>query len=330
MSNYNYLITGGAGYLGSFLTSELINSGNNVTVIDNFYFETKFKDFTNLKIIKKDVRNLAQDDFKDIDIVIDLAAISNDPSAELDPAITYEINGESRLNTCKLAKQSGVKGYILASSCSVYGFNKNKVNETSVVQPLTTYAYANLLAEKLTMNYSDSTFSVIVFRQATLFGVSPRMRFDLVVNGMTYSGIKNGKINILRDGLQKRPILSLNELSKRFISINENIFSKYNNQIFNIGNSNLNMSINDIYNVVSESLGGLEKNWYGEPDFRSYEVDFKKSEELLPKIEYIDTKFEINKIRDFVLSDNYDYDKCITLNWYKNLLTKNPSLFKKY
>ena len=330
MSNYNYLLAGGAGYLGSFLAEELINCGNNVTVVDNFYFETELIDSKNLSIIKKDVRNLSKDDFKEIDIVIDLAAISNDPSADLDSAITYKINGESRLNTCKLAKQAGVKGYILASSCSVYGFNQNKVNESSNVQPLTTYAFANLLAEKLIMSYSDSTFSTIVFRQATLFGVSPRMRFDLVINGMTYSGIKNGKINILRDGSQKRPLLSLNELSKRFISINESVFSKHNKQIFNIGNSNLNLSINEMYNLVSESLGGLEKNWYGEPDFRSYEVDFTKAEELLPKIETANIKHEIENIRDLVLAGNFDYEKCITLNWYKKLLSKNPGLFTEY
>ena len=231
------------------------------------------------------------------------------------------INGESRLNTCKLTEQAGVKGYILASSCSVYGFNQNKVNESSNVQPLTTYAFANLLAEKLIMSYSDSTFSTIVFRQATLFGVSPRMRFDLVINGMTYSGIKNGKINILRDGSQKRPLLSLNELSKRFISINESVFSKHNKQIFNIGNSNLNLSINEMYNLVSESLR-FRKNWYGEPDFRSYEVDFTKAEELPPKLK-LQILSEIENIRDFVLAGNFDYEKCITLNWYKKLLSKN-------
>ena len=128
MTNYNYLLTGGAGYLGSFLAEELINCGNNVTVVDNFYFETELIDSKNLSIIKKDVRNLSKDDFKEIDIVIDLAAISNDPSADLDSAITYKINGESRLNTCKLAKQAGVKGYILASSCSVYGLNPSLMN----------------------------------------------------------------------------------------------------------------------------------------------------------------------------------------------------------
>lgn len=331
MSSYTYLLTGGAGYLGSFLANELLNNGHNVIIIDNFYFETEFNIHKNLTLIKKDVRNIQENDFRNVDIVIDLAAISNDPAADLNQEFTYKINGESRLNTCKLAKASGVKGYILASSCSVYGFNNNLVNETSEVQPLTTYAYANLLAEKLVTTYASEDFSVLVFRQATLFGISSRMRFDLVINGMTYSGIKNNKINILRDGNQKRPLLSLQELSKRFLSIDENVFKKNNNQIFNIGNNKLNLSIIKIYELVNEVLGGnLEKNWYGEPDFRSYEVDFSKAAECLPKIQEADTLEEINKIKDFVTDGNFNYDKCITLTWYKKLLEQNSDLFNKF
>ena len=110
-----------------------------------------------------------------------ISSISNDPSAELNPYLTYQINGETRGRTASLAKKAGVSGYILASSCSVYGFNDQLVNESSPVNPLTTYAYANLLAEKLVLSQSDKDFNVIVFRQATLFGVSKRMRMDLLL-----------------------------------------------------------------------------------------------------------------------------------------------------
>lgn len=325
MAKPNYLITGGAGFVGCSLVESLINNGNYVKVIDKFFFDTKFDDNKNLRILKKDVRELEVEDFEDIDIVIDLASISNDPSAELNPFLTYRINGESRGRTSRLAKEAGVYGYILASSCSVYGFNESVVNEESPVNPLTTYAYANLLAEKLVLSQSDKNFKVLVFRQATLFGVSNRMRLDLVVNGMVYSGIKNGSINILRDGNQKRPILSLRELNNRFLSIDEKVFKKYNSEVFNIGNEDLNLSINLIYEKINYALGGnFKKNWYGEPDQRSYHVSFKKSEELLPKIEYPNFFDEVEKISDYIISHEIDEIKTNTLKWYQHLLKDNP------
>ena len=220
-----------------------------------------------------------------------------------------------------------MKGYILASSCSVYGFNDNVVDEDSPTNPLTTYAYANLLAEKLVRSLSDSKFKVIIFRQATLFGSSKRMRTDLVVNGMTYSGLENRKINILRNGEQKRPIMSLNELNSRFLTINEAQFRKHSNEIFNIGNNNLNLKINSIYDVVNSVLGGnLEKNWYGEPDHRSYEVNFTKAENLLPKIEKTNIENEITNIMKRFGEESFDYEKSNTLGWYKSLLNINPEM----
>ena len=327
MKKLNYLITGGAGYVGSELTDLLLKNGHSVKIIDTFYFETQIEESKNLTIIKKDVRNLEISDFKDIDIVIDLASISNDPSGELNPYLTYKINGETRGKTASLAKKSGVKGYILASSCSVYGFNDNVVDEDSPTNPLTTYAYANLLAEKLVRSLSDSKFKVIIFRQATLFGSSKRMRTDLVVNGMTYSGLENRKINILRNGEQKRPIMSLNELNSRFLTINEAQFRKHSNEIFNIGNNNLNLKINSIYDVVNSVLGGnLEKNWYGEPDHRSYEVNFTKAENLLPKIEKTNIENEITNIMKRFGEESFDYEKSNTLGWYKSLLNINPEM----
>lgn len=327
MSEFNYLITGGAGFVGSNLVKALLEANHSVKVIDKFFFETKFENHKNLTLIDKDTRELSTVDFKDIDIVIDLASISNDPAAELNPYLTYQINGETRGRTASIAKNSGVKAYILASSCSVYGFNDNVVTENSPVNPLTTYAYANLLAEKLVLSQSDKNFSVIIFRQATLFGVSSRMRLDLVVNGMVYSGIKNGSINILRNGNQKRPLLSLNELNKRFLSIDELIFSKYNSEIFNIGNESLNLSINSIYEKINEALGGsFNKNWYGEPDYRSYHVSFEKSLALLPKIEKPQFSNEVKDIEKYILNNKIDETKANTLKWYQYLLEKNPKV----
>ena len=124
MKTLNYLLTGGAGYVGSELVKFLLNNGHSVKILDTFYFETNIPKKENLEIVTKDVRNIEISDFEDIDVVIDLASISNDPSGELNPYLTYKINGEARGNTAAKARKAGVKGYILASSCSVYGFNK--------------------------------------------------------------------------------------------------------------------------------------------------------------------------------------------------------------
>ena len=327
MPSLNYLITGGAGFVGCNLVKALLEANHSVKVVDKFFFETKFESHSNLYLVNKDARELSQEDFKDIDIVIDLASISNDPSAELNPYLTYQINGETRGRTASIAKTAGVRAYVLASSCSVYGFNDNVVNEKSPTNPLTTYAYANLLAEKLVLSQSDENFNVIVFRQATLFGVSNRMRLDLVVNGMVYSGIKNGSINILRNGNQKRPLLSLNELSNRFLSLNESVFSKHHTEIFNIGNDSLNLSINSIYEKINIALGNnFEKNWYGEPDFRSYHVSFEKSVTLLPKIEHPKFSDEVKDIENNILNNQIDEVKTNTLKWYQHLLEKNPEV----
>lgn len=327
MVSKNYLISGGAGFVGSVLTQSLINEGHHVKVVDKFFFDTKFEKNDNLSILKKDARALEEEDFYGIDVVIDLASISNDPSAELNPYLTYQINGETRGRTASIAKNAGVYGYILASSCSVYGFNNEIVNEDSSVNPLTTYAYANLLAEKLVLSQADENFKVLVFRQATLFGISKRMRIDLVVNGMIYSGINTGKINILRDGNQKRPLLGLNELSNRFLSISDDVFKLNNGQIFNIGNEELNLSINSIYEIINNTLGNkFEKNWYGEPDFRSYQVSFKKSSECLPKIQPYSFNQEILEISDFILKNEIDEIKTNTLKWYSKLLDSDPEI----
>ena len=153
------------------------------------------------------------------------------------------------------------------------------------------------------------------------------MRTDLVVNGMTYSGLENRKINILRNGEQKRPIVSLNELNSRFLTINEAQFKKHSNQIFNIGNNNLNLKINSIYDIVNSVLGGnLEKNWYGEPDHRSYEVNFTKAENLLPRIEKTNIEIEITNIMKRFGEEDFDYEKSDTLGWYKSLLNLNPEI----
>src|SRR5579885_3286708 len=194
------LVTGAGGYIGSVLVPKLLQNGYRVKAVDRFFFgEDKLPKHANLELVRADSRYLAPALFTNVDYVIDLVAISNDPSGELFSEATWQINHQSRANTALAAKTAGVKRYILPSSCSIYGFQNNIVDETSTTNPLTIYAKANEKAEHDVLRLADDSFIVTVMRQATVFGYSPRMRFDLAINGMVYGAWKNKVLPLMRD-----------------------------------------------------------------------------------------------------------------------------------
>jgi nucleoside-diphosphate-sugar epimerase len=176
------LVTGGGGYIGSVLVKILLDSGNNVTCLDRFFFGKEvLSDLTGnskLKVIKDDIRWFDPSVLKNMDTVMDLAAISNDPSGELDPTKTFDINYLGRSRVARLSKQYGVKRYILASSCSLYGYQDGISDEASTLNPLTSYAKANMKAEEDVIPLSSPQFCVTLLRFATVYGYSKRKRFD--------------------------------------------------------------------------------------------------------------------------------------------------------
>ena len=189
-----FLITGGAGYIGTTLIPYLLRKGHSIRLIDKFFFGKKnIKKHRNLEIIDKYTINLEKENFKDVDIVIDMVSISNDPSGERFQKSTWDINWKSRVECCRLAKKTNVKKYILVSSCSIYGATNHNVvvNEISEPNPQTTYAKANRKAEVDNLQIADDKFEVIVLRLATAFGVSKRMRFDLAINAMTLNAMNS-------------------------------------------------------------------------------------------------------------------------------------------
>jgi nucleoside-diphosphate-sugar epimerase len=227
------LISGGAGYIGTELTKYLLQKYN-VIVYDKFYFlwlkknKNKLKSKNKLQFIKKDINAVEAKDFNKVDIVCDLNGISNDPSSELNPKYTWEINYKSRLKFAKLAKKAGVKRYIFNSTCSVYGFNKKKVFENSGKNPLSTYAKANLAAEKEIYKLRNTSFKVNILRNATLFGFSNTMRLDLVINIFVLNLINRKKIFIDGDGMQFRPFISVHDILKVYEKIiSNNSFSSF-------------------------------------------------------------------------------------------------------
>lgn len=320
------LVTGGAGYIGSVMVSMLLEKGYKVKCLDRFFFgKETLKDVissSNLELIKDDIRWFDPHILKDVDAAIDLASLSNDPSGELNPSKTYDINYLGRVRVAKLCKEYGVERYTLASTCSVYGFQEDILHEKSATNPLTTYAKSNVQAERDILQIADEQFTVTILRQATVYGLSPRMRFDLAVNGMVLGAYENKKIPVMRNGTQWRPFVHVRDTSKAFMTVLEKPKDKVNGQIFNVGSNEQNIQILPLAKLVKESLPiPIEIEWYGSPDKRSYRVNFDKINNGLgytPDHTLKDGAIEIyealerGKITDSI--------KTRTVDWYKHLL----------
>ncbi len=319
------LVTGGAGYIGSILTRLLLEKGYDVTCLDRLFFGTDpVKDIADrITLVKGDVRWFDPSILNGVDAVFDLAALSNDPAGELDPQKTLDINHRGRARVVSLAKKHGVPRYILASSCSIYGFQEGVITEESPINPLTTYAKANSLIERDALPLADSKFSVTVLRQATVYGFSYRMRFDLAINGMVLGFFKNGKIPIMRDGKQWRPFVHVKDTSNAFVKVLEADPEVVNGQIFNVSSDDQNVQIFDLAKLVAESIGvPFNYEWYGSPDNRSYKVSFDKIRKALgykPVYRPRDGAREVYEaLKDGRL--NGDDPRTITVKWYKHLL----------
>ena len=265
-------MTGGGGYIGSALCPMLVERGYDVTVLDRFFFGKEMLSEIDgkAKLVKGDTRWYDPYLLSGVDAVMDLAALSNDPTGELNQELTMDINYRARARTAKLAKKAGVEKYILASSVSVYGFKDEVVDESSGVNPLTTYAKANYLAEQDILPISNEKFSPTVLRQSSVYGYAKRMRFDISLNNMVLNVFKGSRIQLMRDGNQKRPIIHVKDTARAFIEVIEAEKEKVNGQIFNIGSDDQNFKLYDLAKLVCDNLGvPFEFDWYGFPDYRS-------------------------------------------------------------
>ena len=321
----NVLVTGAGGYIGSVLVPKLLEKGYRVKAIDRFYFgKDKLKPHENLCIVQEDCRYLKEDDLKDIDAVIDLVAMSNDPSGELFKEVTNEVNHLSRVRTAMIAKKMGIKRYVLPSSCSIYGFQSNDiiVDETAKTNPLTVYAKANEKAEQGVLPLADDNFTVVVMRQATVYGYSPRMRFDLAINGMVYGAWKNKVIPLMRDGSQWRPMVHVEDTTDVMCLLLEVDSQTINGEIFNVGSNTNNYQLRPLAEEIASALPiDVKIEWYGNPDHRSYRVNFDKIKKQLDwtaKYTAAEGAIQIyNALEDGTLEKA---EQTITLNWYKGLI----------
>jgi len=251
------LVTGANGYVGSHLVSLLLDKGHMVTAVDWMVYGrhplAAHADNPLFRLVRADVRSLKPDIVGLADVVCDLAVLSNDPSGELNPELTHSINYRGRRRIALLAKALGVKRYIIASSASVYGPSSGKeFTETSPLNPISTYAQCNKLTEESLFDLSDPEFSVTSLRSGTMFGLSRRMRFDVVLNSMTLNAFKSRKITIRGDGKQQRPLIHVQDVARAFVDVVEAPIEAVRGEAFNLALGNF--SIKEIAQRVQATL----------------------------------------------------------------------------
>lgn len=320
-------VTGAGGYIGTQIVRDLLTNNHDVLAIDRFFFGidalNEFKENKKLSILKKDIRDINENDLKNYDIVFDLACLSNDPSGELNPNLTYSINRDGRIHMAKTAKKAGIKRYIISSSCSVYGTgDDNFLNEESKTNPISVYAQSTLDAESTNLSLADANFSVTSLRNATVFGKSNRMRFDLVVNLMTLTAFQNGRIIVMGGGNQWRPLVHISDVSKAFISTIIADVDKVNHQIFNIGYKNV--QIKNLAYLVREELP-IKIEIEVAPDDndkRDYNVDFSKASTLLNFQAQTTIAQGVKEIYNALKMGTIDTSlRTNTVSWYKNIIS---------
>jgi nucleoside-diphosphate-sugar epimerase len=281
------LITGTGGYIGSLLAPLLIERGYEVAGLDTGYFrEARLGDERGASYLEmhKDLRRVTRRDLKDFDAVVHLAGLSNDALGQLSRRVTYEINHRGSIRLAALAKDAGVTRFVYASSCSVYGrSNEEIVTEESNLDPQTDYALYKMFDEREISELAGDSFSPVFLRSATAYGVSPRMRFDLVVNNLAGLAWTTRRIAMTSDGTPWRPIVHLRDICKAFLAALEAPRESIHNQVFNVGNTEENYRIRDIATGLAEVFPGCEVSFgASDPDQRSYRVSFDKIHRSLP------------------------------------------------
>jgi len=283
------LVVGGAGYIGSVITEMLLDQGHQVRVLDRMFFGRELmsplEKRAGLSIVKDDTRYACASAFDGVDIVMDLAGISNDPASDLAPRITEEINLSGAVHMAQLAKEAGAQRYLYSSSCSIYGHsngNGERLTECSPKAPVSLYARTKIAAEEELRKLNDDDFAVVFLRNATVYGLSYRMRFDLVINLMTLYAYKKRRLYVLGGGEQWRPLVHVRDVARAFLLMMEAPADKIAGQAFNVGSNDQNYQIYRIAQMVRDVVPHTDLEVVpDDPDKRSYNVSFDKIESVL-------------------------------------------------
>ena len=280
------MLTGSEGYLGCLLGPELARDGHDVVGVDTGFYRNGWLyhgvDRT-VATLDRDVRRLTVEDLRGVDAVVHMAELSNDPLGDLIGDITYDVNHAGSVRLARLAKQAGVQRFVYMSSCSVYGVADGVVDETSPIAPQTAYAVCKGLVERDVRQLADDAFSPTFLRNATAFGASPRMRFDIVLNNLSGLAWTTGEIAMTSDGSPWRPLVHAMDIGKAIRCVLAAPRDVVHDEVFNVGSDDQNYQVRDIAERVAAAFPGCTTR-FGEQgaDNRSYRVDFSKITASLP------------------------------------------------
>ena len=280
------LVTGTEGYLGCLTAQELMRAGHDVVGVDTGYYKNGWL-YPGLEHVPEtlalDIRKLGPEHLEGVEAIVHMAELSNDPIGDLIGDVTYDINHHGSVHLAEAAKAAGVPRFVYMSSCSVYGVAEGTVDESSPVSPQTSYARCKALVEKDVSAMATDDFSPTFLRNATAFGASPRMRFDIVLNNLSGLAWTTGKIAMTSDGSPWRPLVHALDIAKAIRMTLESPRERVHGEIFNVGSEGNNYRVRDIAEIVAAEFPGCELT-FGEPsaDNRSYRVAFDRIREVLP------------------------------------------------
>ena len=320
------LVTGAGGYVGIPLCRDLVARGYHVLGVDRYFFgKDKLGDLTSnrlFELVVQDTRHLDPQLLKGVYGVIDLAGLSNDLSAEIDPDLTRQINFEGGAAVARAAAAAGVRRYVYASSASVYGHGlKSNLVESDECRPQTLYAQSKLYVEKQLKQLHGPDFEPVIFRNATIFGLAPRMRFDLAINIMTLRAWKDRVIYVMGGGQQWRPFIHVDDVVGVLVQGLEADADIVSGEIFNVGDEEMNYQIAQLAELVLDVIPNVTvHNIPDDPDKRSYNLAFGKIKQRLGLAAEKTVHQGIVEIKEALERGlvNGDDPTCYTLQWYRS------------
>src|SRR5262245_30196031 len=283
------LVTGHLGYIGTVLVPMLLKRGHEVVGFDSdLYQRCTFgpaAGISKVPELRKDIRDAEAADLRGLDAVMHLAGLSNDPLGDMNPQLTFDINHKASVRLAELAREMGVRRYLFSSSCSNYGAaGDGLVDEQASLNPVTAYGESKVLVERDVSQLADKRFTPVFLRNATAYGVSPRLRFDLVLNNLVAWAHCTGKVMMKSDGMPLRPIVHIEDISRAFIAMLEAPADRVHNQAFNVGSTAENYRVRDIALLVKETVPGSEATFAegASPDTRNYRASCDKFARVFP------------------------------------------------